>query len=203
MANGTTGRTRPIARWAMFGVLPLLAGCASLLGATAGDPPALYDLTAPVPQNVGDTGVQLLVPTPTAVRALDTERIAAKPDVRQYAYLPDAAWVDKLPVLLQDRLIETFENVGLRGAVGRPGQSLFIDYQVVINLRAFEIAGDEAVVSFTVKLLNDANGRVRATEIITSSAPLSGMTNDAFVEALDRAMDAAFIDLTQFVLARV
>lgn len=179
-----------------------ISGCASLLGG-GGRPPAVYDLSAPTLKRVGGTDAQILVPEPSAIKALATERIAARPTPMQYAYLPRAAWADSLPKLLQDRLIETFEKIGLRGAVGRPGQSLLIDYQLVIDIRAFEITDATAEVALAVKLLNDKTGLVQASAIIRSSQPLSGQTNDAYVESLDRAMDAAFADLTRFVLARI
>ncbi len=53
-----------------------LAGCTTLL---AGPPKDIYDLTAPGDIQAPRGGPQVLVPEPTTVRALDTDRIAARP----------------------------------------------------------------------------------------------------------------------------
>jgi len=175
-----------------------LAGCASIIPKT---PDTIYDLSAP--QSVGPvsgTRLQILVPEPSALKSLDTERIAARPTDIEVAYLPDAVWTDRLPRLLQRRLMETLQNTGRVKAVGVPGQGLLIDYQIVMDIRTFEISDDVAVASFTVKLMNDRNGRVRATRIFDVSAPVTGSANADYVDALDSAMDQAFSEISQWVL---
>jgi cholesterol transport system auxiliary component len=72
----------------------LLAGCAALFPAP---PNAIFDLSAPGEPAASRGRLQLLVPTPYAVKALDTDRIAARPAPSQYAYLPQAVWSDTLP----------------------------------------------------------------------------------------------------------
>ena len=86
-----------------------LAGCTSLI---AGAPSAIFDLTAPGDAAGTQGSAQVLVPEPTTVRALDTDRIAARPTPSEYAYLPGAVWSDRLPKLLQTRLVQTLQNSG-------------------------------------------------------------------------------------------
>ena len=134
-----------------------LAGCASLV---AGQPSAIFDLTAPGDAAAERGNAQVLVPEPRAVRALDTDRIAARPDASQYAYLPGAVWSDRLPKLLQMRLVETLQNSGRARAVAVPGQGLLIDYQIVLDVRAFEYTAEGAVADFVVRVMDDRTGRV-------------------------------------------
>ena len=178
-----------------------LASCASLLPQT---PSAIYDLTAPrdVPAP-GRAGVQILVPEPSALKALDTERIAARPTPAQYAYLPGSLWSDRLPRLLQARLMETFQNSGKVRAAAIPGQGLLIDYQVILDIRAFELTDDGAAAEFAVKLMDDRGGRVIATLLHREVVPLAAQDSDAVVAGLDAAMDAAFLEITSWVLRRV
>jgi cholesterol transport system auxiliary component len=83
----------------------LVAGCAALVPQT---PSAIYDLSAPGEAGGSGRGrLQILVPAPSAVQALDTNRIAARPSASEYAYLPGAVWSDTLPKLLQARLVQT------------------------------------------------------------------------------------------------
>lgn len=196
------------ARWrAAFGaavVALALAGCA-VLSAGPGEPPAIYDLTAPTgigPLRGG--GGQYLVPEPTAVRALDSDRIVVRPGGGEISYLAGAQWADRLPKLVQSRLIETLETSGRIKAVGRPGQGLAIDWQIVTEIRAFEVdlGVGLARVSLAVKLMNDRNGRVAAGETFAAEAPVSGDSAAAVVKGLDAAHDRVLAEATRWLLAR-
>ena len=149
------------------------------------------------------TPAQLLIPVPSASAALDSTRIAARPTDSEYAYLPGAVWSDTLPKLLQARLTETFQNTGRVRAAGRPGQSLSINYPVVMDIRAFEIAGEAAVAEFHVMILNDRNGVVVSRRIVKASAPVGDTSNAGAVAALDAAMDDAFGEIAGWVLGRI
>jgi cholesterol transport system auxiliary component len=201
--------TRNGSAWiATIGRLAAVAALAGLLSACAlgrsTTPDAIFDLSAPdnVAAQAG-TPAQLLIPVPSASAALDTARIAARPTDSEYAYLPGAVWSDTLPKLLQARLTETFQNTGRVRAAGRPGQSLLINYQVVMDIRAFEIAGDMAVAEFHVMILNDRNGRVVSRRIVKATAPVSDSSNAGSVAALNGAMDEAYGEIVGWVLARI
>ena len=151
-----------------------LAGCTSLL---AGAPNAIYDLSAPAcsrdAARLHRRNVQVLVPEPSTVRALDTDRIAGRPTPSEYAYLPGAVWSDRLPKLLQARLVETLQNSGRVRAVAVPGQGLLIDYQIVLDVRAFELTTEGAVVDFSVRVMDDRNGRVVRSRIFRYVVPVT------------------------------
>jgi cholesterol transport system auxiliary component len=188
----------------IFVMTAALPACALAPLMVAAPPPAIFDLKAPteVPVPAG-TRAQILIPEPSALDALNTERIAARPTPLQYAYLPRAVWSSPLPSLVQARLMEAFQNTGRVRAVGLPGQGLLIHYQVILDIRAFEIADDHALVAFSVKLMNEETGEVVATRIVRAAAPISGTDTGAAVLALNAAMDHAFIETIGWVLARV
>ena len=186
-------------------VVAMLAGLVSACALARFKPPdAIFDLSAPddVAAQAG-TPAQILIPVPTASAALDTARIAARPTASEYAYLPGAVWSDTLPKLLQARLTETFQNTGRVHAAGRPGQSLAINYQVIVDIRAFELSGGSAVAEFHVMVLNDRNGAIVARSIVTAGAPLPDSSNSGAVAALDAAMDEAFGEIVGWVLGRI
>lgn len=182
--------------------LSILGACAMLLAScgTFSTPPETYNLAAQRTSAVqGSTRAQLLVPEPTAVRTLDSQQIAINPTRLTVEYLPQAQWTDRLPRLVQLRLLQAFENTGRAGAVGVPGQGLAIDYQVVTEIRRFEISLEDgaAVVELSVKALNDRTGEVRAAQIFESRVPLSGGGNAASVVALNEA----FANVTDQIIA--
>jgi cholesterol transport system auxiliary component len=175
-----------------------LAGCTSML---AGPPNAIFDLSAPVLAEAPThphRNIQVLVPEPTTVRALDTDRIAGRPTPSEYAYLPGAVWSDTLPKLLQARLVQTLQNSGRARAVAVPGQGLLIDYQVVLDVRAFELTAQGAHVDFSVRVMDDRNGRIVRTRVFQYLVPVQGRGTGAAVAALDSGMEQAFNDIADW-----
>ena len=176
--------------------LPLvLAGCAAVIPQS---PDAIFDLSAPGTASPARGSVQILVPQPTTVKALDNDRIAARPTPSQYAYLPNAVWSDLLPRLLLARLIETLQNSGRVRAAAQPGQGLLINYQLLLNVRAFELQAEGAVAEFGVKLMDDTNGRVIRSRVVRKVIPVASLDNPTIVAGLDAAMDAAFLEITRW-----
>lgn len=171
----------------------LLPGCALLPG---GGPAPLdtYELSAPAVVAGGRRRTQVLIAEPSALKALDGQNIVIRPAPNAIEYLKGAQWADRLPRVVQARLAETFQRSGTFGGVGKPGEGLAIDYQVIVEIREFAIhtgPGRTAAVELFVRLLNDRNGVVRASRTFVASAPVTGAGNDAFVAALDRAFGNA------------
>jgi cholesterol transport system auxiliary component len=181
----------------------LLAGCALLRG----PPPETFDLAGPavVPPPAHGTAAQLLVPEPSALKILDSERIVVASGPRLF-YYPDAQWPDRMPRVLQARAIEAFEKSKRAKAVGRPGEGLAIDYQIIVNVRAFEFReegkhGGYAHVEVFAKIMDDRNGRVVATRTLTGDARIDRNTADAVVAGLDAAMSQVLIEMVNWTLA--
>ncbi len=169
--------------------LPLIA--AFLVGCGSKANNDTFDLSiTPASKGASARNRQILVPEPTAVKSLNSEQVVVRVSQSEIQYLAESRWSDRLPVLVQSKLVEAFENSGRLGGVGKPGQGLAIDYQIVTDIRAFEVsAGSPRVanVEISAKILNDRNGTVRAQSIFKASLPVSGAENRDFIEALDRA----------------
>jgi cholesterol transport system auxiliary component len=146
---------------------------------------------------------QILVPQPSALKALDSEQIVIRPSPSEIQYLSQAQWSDSLSKMVQAKLVQAFENTGRVGGVGKPGEGLAIDYQVATDIRAFEVqasGADTAVVEISAKLLNDRNGTVRAQKVFRAAVPVGGAGNPAFVKALDAAFAAVTADIVGWTL---
>jgi cholesterol transport system auxiliary component len=163
----------------------LLAGCSSIGGAEKLN---TYDLTGPEKVSAGPRKgkVQVLVTEPTALKALDSENIVVREGAGQIQYLAGAQWGDRLPKIVQARLIEAFERSGRFGGIGRPGEGLAIDYQIITDIRAFGVQDGVAQIEIAAKLLNDRNGVVRGSKVFSASVN-AGTGPDALVSALDQA----------------
>lgn len=149
---------------------------------------------------------QILVPEPTAVKALDSEQVVIRLSGVEIQYLSKARWGDRLPKLVQAKLIEAFENTGRLGGVGVPGQGLAIDFQVVSDIRAFQVetnGGQHADVEISVKLLNDRNGTVRSQKVFTATSPVEGGSNRDYIAALDRAFAQVSSEIVAWTLKAI
>ena len=174
----------------------MLSGCALISGAKPLD---TYELTAPdAAKGRGYSRRQILIAEPSALKALDGQNIVIKPAPGVIQYLKGAQWADRLPKIVQARLAETFQRSGNFGGVGKPGEGLAIDYQIIAEIRAFEVrvdTGEHADVELFIRILNDRNGVVRASKSFTASAPVLGAGNNAYVDALDNAFGQAAIEI--------
>lgn len=180
----------------------LTAGCASRDSVQAIFPLEPVD-TVP---GRSTTRVQLLVPEPSALASLDTARIAVKPSPETLSYYPRVAWEDDLPRVFQFLLLESLQNTGRVEAVGLPGQSLLINYQIITEIRAFyaeAYGADVARVAVAAKILNDRNGQVVATRLFETTVPLAGDTPETAVAGLQAAASRLITDMVAWILATV
>ncbi len=198
-------KRRNLIVWAIAAML--LPGCAALPG---GGPAPLdtYDLTSAGVQADGPrrSRTQILIAEPTALKVLDGENVVIRPSAGTVEFLKGAQWADRLPRIVQSRLAETMQASGRYGGVGKPGEGLAIDYQIVTEIRAFEIRVDgssRADIRLYVKVLNDRNGVVRAARTFQAQAPVGGAGNDAYVGALDRAFGQVSGEIASWVASTI
>lgn len=185
----------------------LLAGCIGRL--VTSPPPNTYDLTGPAGVSTvrGKTGgPQILVPSPTALQILAGQRIVVAHG-SLLAFYPNAQYPDTLPNVLQARIIETFERSKLAHAAGRPGEGLSIDYQLLTDIRSFNIVvqngGMEADVELSARIMNDRTGRVVDFKVFRAAVPIAADTAPAAVAGLNTALDQVLIEMADWVLTRV
>ena len=196
-AMGLFPRYKRAARVAGAAILAaLLAGCSGL-GSKA--PPPTYELMAvqSFPRGVGPIRGQLIVAEPSALALLDSDRIMVRLANGQTEQLANAQWEDRLPKLLQARIIQSFENGRRLRAVGKPGDRLVADYQLLIDVRAFQISADSntADIEIAAKIVGDRSGRIRAARGFKVSVQTDSTEGPAAVAALNDAFNRAVVQL--------
>ena len=173
------------------------AASAFLLAACSGSAPATFDLSAPRgPLRDRGNGQTLVIVEPASIQVFDAERIVARagPTV---TYLPDVQWADRLPKLLQSRLVETFENAGRFRSVGRPADRLTADFNLVSEIRALEVRDQprEAVVELSVKLVGDRTGKIAAGKVFAARVPVGAIDGATAAQAIDQALTTVLVDI--------
>jgi cholesterol transport system auxiliary component len=174
-----------------------LAAASLTLAACGGPPPATFDLTAPREGlRRGGGRRAIIVAEPTTVFALDSERVVVRMANGELTYLPRAQWSDRLPRLLQTRLIQTFENQG-RVAVGRPADRLAGAFQLLLDIRAFEAreATRDAFVEVAAKLVSSGSGAVAKARLFSAATPVGAIDGAGVSQALDQSLTRVMADI--------
>ena len=130
---------RGLGRWIVLAATAsLLAGC-TLLGA-AEEQTDLYQAT---PKSTFEPDMptvlwQLAVDIPVASANLNTGRIAISQSPTSYDYYTKTAWTDRAPLMVQTRIVDSFENSHKIVAVSRVSIGLRANYLLQPDLRNFE-----------------------------------------------------------------
>jgi phospholipid/cholesterol/gamma-HCH transport system substrate-binding protein len=187
----------------------ILAGLEHALGGGAAKTavPKYYDLAAPrgFPPSDKAAKSQLVVLEPTAVVALDTQRIIIDVGTGATPSTENAQWSDTIPKLIQARIVQSFESSNYFAAVAQPIEGLTADYQLAIDIRSFEVAngpdltgrpatGRVAHVAFAAKVLGD-NGRIIGSRTFEVVVPAPALDAAAAAAAIDKAFVKAVTDL--------
>jgi phospholipid/cholesterol/gamma-HCH transport system substrate-binding protein len=182
-------------------------------GAPAKPVATTYDLKAPVtfpqPHNDKASKSQLVIVEPTAVVALDTQRIIVGPGIADGPTSDNAQWSDTIPKLLQAKIIQSFENANYLGAVARPMDGLTPDYQLLIDVRAFQVstsptdaAKPVARVGFGAKILGN-NGRIIGSRTFNAEVAAMDIGAPGAAAALDAAFGKAAVDLVVWTVGAI
>jgi len=160
-----------------------------------------YDLTAPLAAEAAakPLAAQLAVLDPSALGALDTERIQSVSGNGAFASLPDAQWSDALPKLVQLKVLRSLEDAGRFSGVSRPLDGLAADFQLGIDIRKFQVSANGAAdVEVGCKII-DSNGRIVAMRVFRASVAAEAANAPAVVAALDKAFGKAGSDLVAWL----
>lgn len=172
-----------------------LAGCGG--GAT----PTTFDLSAP--RDFGrlkGSRAAIVVNEPTTVQTLDSDRLIVKDSTGALSFLGGSQWADRVPKLVQIRLIQTFENGSRITSVSRPGERIVPDYQLNTDIRAFNIdaASGSAVVEVTAKLVTDRTGHIQRAKLFSARVPASAVDGAAAAQALDQALSQVLVQIVRW-----
>jgi cholesterol transport system auxiliary component len=184
------------------GLLPAVLLLASALGACSSAAPLTFDLAALPPSGRPvAAGRAVVVSEPVGIQPFEADRIIVRQAGGSLSFLGGGQWADRLPRLIQTRIIQSLENSGRLRSVSRPGDKVVSDYQLISEIRAFDIqtATGEAVVDLSLKLVADGTGRVAAARIFTARVPVAAVDAASGARALDQALVTVLGDVVRWV----
>ena len=145
-------------------------------------------------------GVQIIVPEPSALMSLDSERIATVSADGAFSALPDGQWSDAVTRIVQTTIIRGLEDSRAFGGVSRPLDELTSDFRLAIDVRKFQIGpGQVAEIELGGKIV-DGKGRIVATQVFRGSGSVDAAGTPAAVAALDQAFAKAGPEMIAWVV---
>ncbi len=175
----------------LWGIMPLvLAACST-------PAPTTYDLSAAQNLQLGKGRGLVIISEPNVLQAYDSTRLVIRTREGTLGFVPDLQWADRLPRLLQARLVQTLENGGRIASVGKPGERLSPTRHVTLDIRAFEIdaASSEAVVTIGLRMIDDHSGKVLGGQVFSARTPAG--ENPA--HALDTASQQVLTQIARWI----
>ncbi|GJD90151.1 hypothetical protein BHAOGJBA_3686 [Methylobacterium hispanicum] len=177
-------------------VAPLLGGCGG------GGAPLTFDLAALPPSGrPAMAGRAIVVAEPVGIQPFESDRIIVREPGGSLSFLGGGQWADRLPRLIQTRLIQSLENSGRLRSVSRPSDKVASDYQLISEIRAFDVSAGtgEAVVDLSAKLIAEGTGRVTAARVFTARVPVKAVNAGNGAAALDAALGTVLADVVRWV----
>jgi phospholipid/cholesterol/gamma-HCH transport system substrate-binding protein len=147
-----------------------------------------------------------VVPEPSALLALNSDKIKVRPaDGAESSDIPDARWSDNIPILLQEKFIQSFENAGYSQAVSRPRDGFEAGFQLLLDIRSFSLvtgAEPHGELEFEAKILGP-NSKIIAAKAFHTTAPATGTDAAAAGVALNQAFAEAAKELVPWAVEAV
>jgi phospholipid/cholesterol/gamma-HCH transport system substrate-binding protein len=168
----------------------ILAGLERMTGASKAQS-IVFGLTAAhaFPKFKKPSAGLLVVQFPVAAAALGQDKIMIRDAGELKPITPEAKWSDMLLEEVQSSIVQSFENAGLLGQVSRPLEGVAPDFQLVTDIRNFQIlAGTPATadVEFAAKILN-SDGHVAGARLFHATNPIRSVDAASAASALDAA----------------
>jgi phospholipid/cholesterol/gamma-HCH transport system substrate-binding protein len=109
--------------------------------------------------------------------------------------MDDAQWADTIPKLVQAKIIESLEKAGY-SRVGRPTDGITADYQLLIEIRQFQVSPSHktALIALSAKVVGEG-GRIIDAKAIESNARASEMNSASVAAAVNEAFGRAMTEL--------
>src|SRR6185295_9921038 len=181
----------------------IVNGLAQLTGGGAAANYALHDLPAPmVTKAAALPEGQLVVPRPTALVSLSTQRILIASANGDSPIFDAVRWADTLPILVQARAIQAFENAGYVKVVSDAGVSSG-QFQLALDLRAFHIVpmpSAAAEVVIAAKLLDGDGNVIDGREFMDREAMSRSDDQLAAIGGLSTAFGKVMADIVGWAL---
>ncbi|MBL0942374.1 MAG: membrane integrity-associated transporter subunit PqiC [Alphaproteobacteria bacterium] len=190
-----------------------LSGCVQLLP-DPGDPPQLIELQPQLEAkiNISPVSWQLGVEEPLADLVLNSVKIPIR--INTYSvpnylkYVQGKEWRTRLPLMIQNLIIKSFETSGKIKGVARVTQGLKSNYTLITELNNFEfnlLENEEKAlvhIQLTAKIMAQPEHKILATQIFEEKIESTTQEFAALFSALEKATGTIISNVTAWALTQ-
>lgn len=183
----------------------ILAGLQRMTSNETPKPPPIFDLATPVlpHRTTPAPSGQIVIADPTAVLALQTQRLLVRSPDGRIEPTGVTQWSDTLPKLVQEKILQSFEDAGLAASIGPATDHAPDDRELRIDLRRFDLASGAspaAEVAFAATLVG-SDGHIVKTRVFEATVPCTTGDDPSAVTAIGAAFSKAVSDLAGWLAA--
>lgn len=166
-----------------------LQGCISLLPEQA-DPPQLFQMTGTFDsaQQTQTFSHSLTLDEPYAIASLDSTKIAMEKNSGLLEYVSGAEWPDRLPLALQQIMLDSFEHLTANTSVQRAQHNAHGDLLLQTEIRHFQIVSQGSIVKVTLvlRLLDNASRKQLAFKEFSQSITIDDFSKNAVIKGFSK-----------------
>ncbi|MBI1179409.1 MAG: hypothetical protein GC201_02555 [Alphaproteobacteria bacterium] len=188
----------------------LLAGCGGLVKLpNSGPAPSLYNLTPIDSAAVQPVKLLLRIEDPTVGGGLDTPMIARRSSPNELQYFAGVRWSGRPGEMLQNVLVQSFENIGQDVTEARGGAVVPAQYELQVDVRDFQAEYYHGATTPTVhvrlalKLVRLGPLGSAGQRVVDETVQAGGADMAAVVAAFDQAAHQALQETLGWTLARL
>lgn len=184
----------------------ILSGCISLPTGKNDGVRIFYLPSSPLKQSdlnqIRSVPWQLTIEEPTASERLDSDHLVVDMGGGEVSHVKDIRWVERLPVLLHQLVLDIFEESGKLGGVGDSVKGLDAQYILLLDFGNFEfvVAQKEVKIRVKAKLMNTREREVVAAQTFTRILKTPSESSQEVTEALIKGMNEIAADLLKWTL---
>jgi cholesterol transport system auxiliary component len=186
----------------------LLSACGgNMLGLGPPEAGTLYPVRPTFPAGSGEkVGWALAILRPDVAPGLDSERIALSQPDGSMDFYAKAVFADRVPVLVQQALMDGFEASGRIDAVAPEQAALHADYNLVTEIKDFSAHYAQAdgvprvTVSLTAKLTTAHGRAIVASFSSNQTSNAAANSAGAVAQALQQGLGAAVTQIVVWAL---
>lgn len=158
-----------------------------------------------VVQNIASQPWQLTIQTPVAINPINSARIAVMPRPGVFEFYKGARWRDRSPVLLQQMLLQSFQDSGRLPGVSTPGSGLRSSYGLHTDLRDFQAEYRQTdipvvVIRLYVQLIDYADNHIVDASLFEVEQPCFDSSIATVAAAFERGLNTLLPQIVGWAL---
>lgn len=158
-------------------------------------------------EKMNAVGWQLAIERAPISGFYNTNQVAVVTGGYEYSYAKGIRWIDRLPNLLQDTIIQVLDKTHKIEGVGYPAMGLNVKYRLILGLEKFQIFLDEkrkeqkAEIVLSIKLFDLKEMKIIDKKLFSAKSIIVNNQLKNIAKAFNKAFSQVMFSLVQWVLS--